>query len=541
VVWFLVDGLPFWLVERYARQSGRGSHLARFLRNGHLLPLRPVYPNCQTPPSLATLFSGEPPAVHGVLGYDLPRWDARDLASFQSAFEAPPPAVRFIWDDFARQGRGFRLCHVPFCSPRDYGAELVGYSYGFGRPVLEPTVLPVGSGLRLDVADAAALHLRRTRASVFRLRAEASPASAPQEVVLSEGDGFQELSLGPGLRTAATLRRIGGELHLLLLGAWRVRVSGRERERYRRHRFPSPFFGKGLSKPFRDGRLGPSLHRGGDGRAEELLWETLEGLSRRFTEELSYSLDANDSDFVLVYQPFFDLLLHEVVGHLDESMSYFSPRRRNRVERLVAAALDRIDGWLGELCRRCPAGVRPVVSSDHGMAAVDRILYPNELLAREGWLQLTGEGRIDAWRSHCFLHPAETGVLCFRRDWLREQPAGKAAVLGRLADVFADAARTRLRFCDVPAEHGDGLEAVTYVFPGPGVTLKAQVPGCLSAPSLKTGDHSMMNDNPQLDGIFLDPTGLLSRDRTEVDAREVRGLLTSLRELDDDHEHLPQP
>ena len=71
LVWFLVDGLPHELVRAYSN-ARPDSKLADMHAQQRTAPLTPLTPNCQTPPSLFTIWSGRGPQEHELLGYDVP-------------------------------------------------------------------------------------------------------------------------------------------------------------------------------------------------------------------------------------------------------------------------------------------------------------------------------------------------------------------------------------------------------------------------------------------------------------------------------------
>ncbi len=70
VLWVIWDGASFDVVEQLLG-SGDLPVLAA-LTGGRVLPLEPLSPNCQTSPSLASLFTGESVVEHGVTGFRTP-------------------------------------------------------------------------------------------------------------------------------------------------------------------------------------------------------------------------------------------------------------------------------------------------------------------------------------------------------------------------------------------------------------------------------------------------------------------------------------
>ncbi len=69
--WFVLDGAGHEIVQSLRARSGL-PHLDAVARRGVSCSLAPSSPSCQTPPGLATLFTGSPPHVHGVTGFFVP-------------------------------------------------------------------------------------------------------------------------------------------------------------------------------------------------------------------------------------------------------------------------------------------------------------------------------------------------------------------------------------------------------------------------------------------------------------------------------------
>jgi hypothetical protein len=461
IVWQIVDGLPHWLLERFRERP----ELDR-LMSLHRARLLPVGPNCQTPPSLATLLTGVAPEQHGIMGYDLP--DPRDPTGTLCAFDATPTA-ELVWESWPSA----RLVHVPFARKQAH----VQSSYGFAEKLDGPQVVPFENGVaRLDLPG-----VGRT---IDLVASELAPGQ------------WKDLALAPQVRTQVSHAMVDGAPTLIMLGAWRDPGT----------RFLNPFFGGALSKAFRAGRLGRRIIDGGLGAAELLFFDTLQTLAQRYGEELVAAVVAGDAELVIGYQPFLDLLLHEIGGLLDPASAHHRPEAVPLVESILISALRVIQLHIEALVWRLH-GAAFVVSSDHGMAPVDTVLYPNQVLYESGLLARDADGRIDAARSHAFFHPAETGLLQVASATNRRR------ALAALDQAFAGIAH---------AEAG----GQTYLIPGSRRVMKADLGKGLKARSQKTGDHAMNDGDRRLDGVLIDVAGcLLPDDTSEVHAAQVRNLL----------------
>jgi hypothetical protein len=361
------------------------------------------------------------------------------------------------------------------------------------------------------------LHVR-AKGDAYTLSVHA-PGHSLGEVALHAGQ-WREAWLGNQARTLATVERIEGEPTLLVLGAWSEPALASRR-------FCHPFLGTGLTKLFRSGRLGRRIVDGGAGDAEQLLWSSLRALSWRYSEELLAAVDEPEVDLVLAYQPFFDLLLHELAGLLDPDCAHYRSQGLPVVERIVIEALALIERTIVATAERS-AGRSVVLTSDHGMASVDTILYPNQALRDAGWLALNASGTIDAAESRCFFHPAETGQLCFNHARTGQSlDAARAAVLSVLDDAFAPFGGPVRAVETPPGTDADAAySSTTYLVPGARRVLKSETGRSAGGRSAKTGDHALNDGDPRLDGVVIDVTGgVLAAGVAQVAAADVRALL----------------
>jgi hypothetical protein len=405
---------------------------------------------------------------------------------------------------------------LPFVDAGLRTSGAVAASYGFAGRVLAPAVVPLTHGeAQLDIEGAGASLRVRADGRAFEL-AVRRRGGGRETQRLDEG-AFIPAMLEADLRTLVAVERIDGEPALVTLGAWRDPDAGR---------FHHPFFGSGLSKLFRAGRLGRRLVDGGSGQAERLLARGLERLSLRYTEELLAAVSARDAELVIAYQPFLDLLLHELIGLLDPRSAHWRAEAAPIVDGLLLEALARIDAVIALASERCGDGAF-VVSSDHGMEPVDTVLFPNQVLLEAGLLALDDRGRIDAARSDCFFHPAETGLLwCNPRLGADRMPLVRRNALAALDAGLAGSAGP-IALVEAPATPGAPVQPA-YLIAGRGRVMKANL-GCgAQARSQKTGDHAMNDGDHRLEGVFAEARGQVLADRMErVHAQEVRGLLTA--------------
>lgn len=515
--WLLIDGLSYKLYEQLAPLLLPGVSLA--------LPLEPLSPNCQTPPSLFSIWSGLDAAGHGLTGYDMPAGQAGDPLATVDSFECWPRQVPMVWDRWARSGGFVRTCAVPFVQPQRLQGALLSHTDVYARPVSPPQVLKAGAALQIPAlqvhwrvsTEADAMVLHDTPEGDVRVRWEttrhiALPSHLPVAVA---GEAHRAL--------AVHAARVAGEPVLCFLGFQPVFVHGRDAPARRQALAQRACSAGNPGKLYAAGALGPQVDQGGDGAAELLLLDLLEVMHQSFLDDILWSLRAGDAQLTVGYYPVMDLVSHQLLRHLHAPQSH----TQSKVQRQLASAIRaRLAGWLSELLRRCqallPPGCRFVAHSDHGMSPLSHDICPNSLFKAKGWLAVTDEGGIDSTRSLLFYHPAENGWLALHLGRMAQAGLPLAAVVQALDQAFDEAVEpaallaipgdaSSRRFALLPGppvDAGAGWTGHWYLQPPRGTRLRQSHELAFAAVTRKGGDHTCWADDPWLKGILLEPRRL---------------------------------
>jgi predicted AlkP superfamily pyrophosphatase or phosphodiesterase len=470
LIWLLIDGFPHWLIERYADDpdtARRLPTLQRLWSRNRISPLMPVWPNCQTPPSLSTLWSGVEPSGTGIVGFEVPDLEADSPITIKRAFSMRPPHVRWIWDHYAEAGHPVRLCHVPFVTAQRLGSRARCVSYGFIPPVVPPSLAP---------------HAR----------------SGPFEAWCSESiDDEVTLTFGTWHLEQGTVD--------ICLGAWRPDLQGDDVSAMRsRLRHAAPFVASAPNTLYRDGKLGPRLAEGGDGTAERVFTSCLLQMSSRYLDEFLDGVERADSHLVIGYQPTLDIMLHEFAGYLDPLCRFWSPQGEAIIDELVLTLLGRLDHCIARLATLVSKTDRVLVCSDHGMASLDTIIFPNAALARRGLLVSRSDGNIDVERSICFYHPAETGELWLNIDAARGAGVPAEAIIANLSQDLSGAPGGAPDMLPLRRTAARGFQVLGHLRPGHCQQAKATIADTLWGISKKTGEHGSHSDDSRLQGVVID-------------------------------------
>jgi type I phosphodiesterase/nucleotide pyrophosphatase len=433
VLWIVWDGASYDVVAELLCEGALPA--LRALTGDRPVALAPLAPNCQTPPSLAALYTGAGIVEHGVTGFRMPvREPEAAFVDSRSGFEMP---VRrpLIWNEAAAAGVWVGLAHVAWgIGPTATAVDLA--IDGFRHLHARPEVIGVGpdadrslDGQSFRIGDGDVV-VRKDGTAYEAL----APATADR-VRLTPGPDLRmspvALRLGPGLATRlGVLTRPGGGHLLVHTGLWQMRAMARGPLAVEAP--AGAFGGKLLGDAYRSGELGTRVVDGGDGGAEQALLESARCQVDSFTGSCELVLRrARPDGLVVSYLPTIDEIQHELFrwwpgGDSDEAST--------RAREVIRTAYRLADAQLARLARLVGPGCTIVVCSDHGAGVVRRDYHVNETLARAGLARFDDEGAIDVRASSVAYHPANNGSV-----WVNEigRPGGLVAAAERDSVVAA--------------------------------------------------------------------------------------------------------
>lgn len=490
--WLVIDGLPFGLIRRLTLEnSDQLPTLSRLDSEGRVRAFSPTTPNCQTPPSLAALFSGSSPEQTGICGFDIPHLHADSILDTKRAFDQDYRHINFIWDDCARIGLPIRLSHVPFVNSQYIGSSLISYKYGYRNQVISSTVWNLHEARSIigEVADSLATDYW----TIVAL-----------DQVFDEGDA-------PAFGLARLSSVHDGTVYFS--GAWRQGPSTNNLN-------PVPFIGSGVEILYRQGMFGDKLQSGGSGEAERILCDALRISSAHFMRCWLEDFQASVNGLIISYNPVIDLFLHECLGYLTRDSAHWSVAREELIRPMMLELLRDVDHTIELTIQLMNEEDRVLLSSDHGMSVVELIVRPNTILFDLGYLSIAASGAIDVHNSAAFYHPAENGLLCFNKancafrglDILQicsDLKRQLFALTGRPAEISAhESVELQLR-------PPSWLSACHFLDAGRYVQAKSDFNGLRVAPAVKTGEHVVNKGDPDLLGTFVD----LSTSRKHIAGR----------------------
>lgn len=410
VYWLVWDAAAHWIVDRLDAE-GELPHVRRLRSRGVRAAARPPAPNCQTPPSLATLFTGVWPQEHGVTGFRVPSpTGPGDSVSGFARSACLRPAV---WETAGRAGLRTAAVHAPWIADTvtaggEPPAWLDGAIEAFSTRLARHGTYEVGAA---PLTFAVAHHTLTAAADATGIRVR----GAHDETYVE--DDWTALTLGDGVGIWLRQARAGGRRLLLHTGAWVPRTVGHDPVLLAELGAVPLFAGEGLGSCYRSGMFGPRLvddgdgGAGGDGTAEELFLSSVDRVGRGFEATVARVLAHHRSDLVVMYLPSTDDVGHELLGWCDARSDAHRPDAAPEVWRHIARCYRRADAVLGRVLDRAGPGDTVVLGADHGMAGTAWTLHPDQLLLDAGLAVSDGAGRVDPARSAAYYHPVNNGSV----------------------------------------------------------------------------------------------------------------------------------
>lgn len=500
VLWILVDGLSCNLLARFA-ETYPESKLGSLLSVGRARPLAPLSPNCQTPPSLFSIWSGKDVDEHKLTGYDVPVEIGGDPAAYVNAFNSWPSNIPMIWDRYAQAGHTVRLCSIPFVQPERLGQYLLSSSATYGTPLLQPALVSLG-----ETFSSAALNLEFTLSQTNNTlllehrsgRITKVPLGISVNLPLTETSFVEPYHYYRAVKiTAMTLE---GQIKLLLHGYSRVEVSGSAVSAMYEEQEDSAFVSMNPAKLYQAGLLGRRLRDGGGGSAESILTNLMKPLHDSFTDEITRAVKANDAQLIIGYYPVIDLLSHQILANEFPN----APEYRAESQHLFSVLLE-FDRWLSGLLPLVNNSTRVVIHSDHGMTPLKWDVYPNRYLVDAGWMALREDGSLDAERSVAFFHPAENGLLVVHSERARAHGFDSNVEIAALNKQLTQYGLSKISLLQaIPADISDQWSASYYLQPPNEGRLRFGHSESLVCQSHKGGDHTVYHSAPWLRGVLVD-------------------------------------
>jgi len=511
--------MPEWVVQKFINWTETNNQHF-YLKNYKRYNIIPLSPNCQTPPSLFSIFSGTSALTHRLLGFDNPTLSADNILDYKKGFEVWPNHIPLIWDEYLDAEFNVCLSHIPFVKDDLELRPCLTYVNGFNKRVLNPLVSPIDEKALIAIGK---LNFECTLLSTAKIELKIKFNGNVLLKKEQELNVFFEVKIPTQLHTYLGFFEVEGLIKLIFLGSWDTESS----EINHQTGNAAPFIGSSLSEFYRDGQLGKTLKEGGDGFAEIILQKSCRLLMKRFDEDFLTLVKKGNSQLIIGYQPAFDLFFHDVIGYLDLQMSYYTIKHEQFILNLLYDMMVDLDMLMNDFRIIGGKQAHLIVSSDHGMKPIDRIIHLNAFLKDMGLIKTNANYKIDPINSICIYHVAETGLLCFNNDMVSELKYSIQDIIKLIVEEVHKRCQVMLNIVEMKELQVDSLIFAVgyYVIPPKGVQLKASLNKGYCVESLKTGDHTIFSDDDTLRGVMFDLNETVKLKQSSLETFQIKGLL----------------
>jgi len=419
VVWLICDAAAYWVTRRLL-EEGSLPAFKYLATHGTFAAAQPPSPNCQTPPSLATLFTGRWPWQHGVSGFSVPDiTPTNPITASLSGFHPTQLQAEPIWQWVQKYGKYSALSNIPWVAQNDGSIpegclfSLNGYSrritrgnaITLPRPGLQNDSLQIQVGPYLFSIDCS------TSMTVsLTLDATGEKVLLPVHDEMVWTSHFFKNAPEQGISFSVWQHPVTRDSVLCYTGIWELSTSPTTLSSHAQAPI-GPFIGEGLGFVYRRGEFGPRLMEGGDGSAERMLVSTIAQAATFFQKASLFVNSYADADLSISYQPCIDDIEHELLGWCDPASKVYHPAIAAQTWDALRAVYQLADEHLAQLINHFGNDCTFIVSSDHGMAGMIATIHVNEMLHQHGLLHFTAKGEIDLARTAIIYHPANNGSL----------------------------------------------------------------------------------------------------------------------------------
>lgn len=378
-----LDGLP-WDLARQKMAEGRMPNLAALVARGASAEGGSVgaFP-AKTAPCHATLWTGCWADRHGIHSNVTPMLPRRSHTILETriGFDAEALTAEPLWRAAARAGRTVTVVQATHADPdadTDSGFPTLRMFNGY-RNLLSPAIVEASP----FSVDGKSFRVERVEGGV------------------AVSCGAVRATVRPGEFVGVDHPDVRGVFYLYLArfdaSSWALlrsscssvgALSPAERDRFRR---------ECGGYAYNTQKLGETIWDGTEWKRDLYLAATRLNVERVRAATL-WAMREHPAELTFTYLPQPDEALHLLLGRIEVGG-----------DREAAAVLDGVlelcDGLVGDLAAAVgPGGVLAVVS-DHGMAPVDRVFYPNLALERAGLLARDAAGRVDLSKTQAVFSP----------------------------------------------------------------------------------------------------------------------------------------
>jgi len=483
-----IDALPYFLLRQFLSRGQLPNFRKLEKLGASAQGMIPPWPDATTPPAHASILCGCSAVEHGIFSFEEPLIENGVVSPWRKThgFDAARLKAEPLWVKFLQAGKKVALLHFPLSTPvetltssRKFGDDFSDRLFiieGYGRR-LTPEIVrqDVNSDdpFRLKLSDRGKVLLPRRApktlepavfkdrmGGLWRLRFSSENHGEPDLHFLTP---FSALTCHPAELGISYLEKLG------------------------------PFPASGATYSYGKDKLGARIYKGGSGLAEQRLGQSLELLAEHVFSAMKFVLEKVQPEAGFYYFNAIDLCLHLWLAYLEPGFAKAHPEIFNVLWPLLCRMMNWADKMVGLLLESLGPKDLLVVFSDHGMAPIDAVFYPNQVLADAGLLAWdSSKNEPDLAKSLAVYNGSNAGYVVLnlksRGGIVPDQEAERLAA--KVAAAFAPFLGQALDKIELttanPAIPGLGE---LYLIPRFRLTLQEEVEGKILDPDFRGGQH----------------------------------------------------
>jgi len=458
-------------------------------------------PDTTTPPAHAALLCGCRAQDHGIYSFEEPLIENNVIHPWKKryGFDSFRLQAEPLWVKFLQAGKSAALIHFPLSTPIEAftTAQKFGADFSDRITIIESFSQRLTPEIvRKDIDSDELFKLRLSDKSKVPL-----PKRAPKS---AEASVFQEKSGGLWRMRFASENSMEPDLHFLCafsgVQSNRPEIASGYLEQV------GPFIASAAAYSYSNDKLGPRIFKGGNGLAEKRLMMSMELMAKHFYDAIRFVLEKINPDTGFFYFNCLDLCLHLWMAYLDKSSPGYTQKTFDAVWPIVNTVFEWADKMAGLLLDATGPEDLLVVMSDHGMAPIESIFYPNQVLADAGylaWDEKEEEPVLE--KSSAVYQGSNAGYIVLnlksRGGMIPDEDAGEWA--NKIAAAFEPFLGTILENIELPSRNPEipNLGEI-YLIPKFKTTLQEEVEGKILEKEFYGGQHHYWAETEPMKAIF---------------------------------------
>lgn len=496
-----IDALPYFMLRKFLDANLLPNFQKLEKLGAYCAGMTAPGPDSTTPPAHAALLCGCNAMEHGIYSFEEPLIENGVIHPWNKRYGFDSFRLRAepFWVKLLQAGKSVALLNFPLSTPIEAFTSSKKFGADFSDRI---TVIEAFSQrltpeiVRNDVDSDGLFKLRLSDKSK-----EPLPKRAPKD---SEPSLFKEKTGGLWRMRFASEQSGAPDLHFLCASSGvqcnRPGIASAYLEQV------GPFISSAAAYSYSNDKLGPRIFKGGNGVAERRLMQSMELMSGHFYDAIKFVLEKINPDAGFFYFNGIDLCLHLWMAYLDQSSPAYSRKVFDAIWPVVKKVFEWADRMAGLLLDATGPEDLLAVVSDHGMAPIEAVFYPNQVLADAGYLAWDQEQKEPVLeKSSAVYHGSNAGYVVLnlksRGGIIPDQDAREWTQ--KIAAAFEPYLATALEKIELPGDNPEIPDlGEIYLIPKYKMTLQEEVEGMVLKKEFYAGQHHYWSQAEPMKAVF---------------------------------------